>query len=100
MKVIKRWATIIVGGLVLAVGVMLIPVPGPGGLPVTLAGLAILSSELPWAHRLLDRLKRRIQTAGSDEVDAGSWRRRAALATGLLALWVVGGIVAWRIWAF
>jgi hypothetical protein len=66
MKVIKRWATIIIGGLVLAAGVMLIPVPGPGGLPVTLAGLAILSSELPWAHRFLERLKQRVPWTRSE----------------------------------
>ena len=96
---IKRWATIIVGGLVLAAGVMLIPVPGPGGLPVTLAGLAILSSELPWARRFLERLKQRVRLSRSEHLDARRPWRRLGLVAGLLTLWIIGGIVAWRVWA-
>ena len=100
MKRIKRWATIIVGGLVLAAGVMLIPVPGPGGLPVTLAGLAILSSELPWAKRLLERIKQRLQLARAQS-GARTFPRLRMLAVvgGLIVLWIVGGIVVWRVWA-
>ena len=98
MKAIKRWATIIVGGLVLAAGVMLIPVPGPGGLPVTLAGLAILSSELPWAHRFLERLKQRVRVSDAGPAGVTRWWR-IGVAVGLLTLWIVGGIVVWRVWA-
>ena len=61
MTVIKRWLIIIVGGFVTVVGLILMPVPGPGGLPVTLAGLAILATELPWAKRLMENLKRRAE---------------------------------------
>ncbi|MGY1856283.1 TIGR02611 family protein [Modestobacter sp. SYSU DS0290] len=42
----------IVGGLVVAVGVVTIPLPGPGWLTV-IAGLFVLASEFTWAERLL-----------------------------------------------
>src|SRR2546430_16583855 len=47
----------VLGGLVLAVGVVLIPYPGPGWL-VVFGGLAILASEFTWAQRLLAVLRR------------------------------------------
>ncbi len=56
MKNLKRLFKITGGLLVTAVGIILMPVPGPGGTPVTLAGLAILASELPAANRLKEKL--------------------------------------------
>jgi len=93
-KTAKSWCTILAGSLVLLIGILLIPVPGPGGLPVTLAGLAILSSEFTWAQRLLQRLKH-----GGSSGSQSQWRR-IGLAGGLLVFWAIGGIVAWRVWAF
>ena len=48
----RKVAVGIVGGLVLLVGVVTIPYPGPGWLTV-FAGLAILSTEFHWAKRVL-----------------------------------------------
>lgn len=42
----------IIGGFVLAVGLVAIPYPGPGWL-IVFAGLGILSTEFEWAQRLL-----------------------------------------------
>jgi len=101
VKVIKRWATIIVGGLVLVIGLLLMPLPGPGGTPVALLGLAILSSELPWAKRLLERMKQRLQLVRAQSgarVPPGL--RTLAVIGGLITLWIVGGLVVWRVWAF
>ena len=42
----------IFGGFVVALGIVLIPFPGPGWL-IVLAGLAILAVEFVWAQRLL-----------------------------------------------
>ena len=101
MKAIKRWATIIVGGLILATGLLLMPLPGPGGTPVALLGLAMLSSELPWAKRLLERLKQRLQLARAQSgARTLPGLRMLAVGGGLIALWIVGGIVVWRVWAF
>lgn len=43
-----------------AVGIALIPLPGPG-LLVVAAGLAILSLEFEWARRWLDHTKDRLE---------------------------------------
>lgn len=43
------------GGLLLATGIVLVPLPGPG-IPVMLLGLAVLGSEFAWAARLQGRL--------------------------------------------
>jgi len=61
MKLIKRWMIIISGGFVTGIGLILMPIPGPGGLPVTMAGLAILATELPWAKGVMEGLKKRVE---------------------------------------
>lgn len=48
----KQIATALVGGVVLLVGIVTIPYPGPGWLTV-FAGLAILSTEFKWAKDVL-----------------------------------------------
>lgn len=48
-----RLAVGIVGGLVVVLGLALVPLPGPGWLIVFL-GLGILATEFAWAERLLD----------------------------------------------
>jgi len=55
-KQAKRVAIGIVGGLVLIVGIIAIPYPGPGWL-IVFAGLAILATEFAWAQRVLDFAK-------------------------------------------
>lgn len=42
----------VVGGLVVALGLVTIPLPGPGWLTV-IAGLVVLATEFYWAERLL-----------------------------------------------
>ena len=49
----------IVGGLVVAVGLVTIPLPGPGWLTV-IAGLFVLATEFTWAERLLEFTKRHV----------------------------------------
>ena len=53
---IKRLLKIIAGFLLLPIGVLMIPLPGPGWLVIFLA-LAILAGEFVWARNLLDRAK-------------------------------------------
>jgi uncharacterized protein (TIGR02611 family) len=47
-----RIGVAVLGGVVLAAGVIMIPYPGPGWL-VVFGGLAILASEFHWARRVL-----------------------------------------------
>ena len=51
----------VVGGLVVAVGLATIPLPGPGWLTV-IAGLFVLASEFTWAERLLEFTKRHVKS--------------------------------------
>lgn len=52
----KKASIGIVGGIVVLIGIVAIPYPGPGWL-IVFAGLAILATEFEWAQRLLDRLR-------------------------------------------
>ncbi|HEY0639889.1 MAG TPA: TIGR02611 family protein [Pseudonocardiaceae bacterium] len=83
----------LVGGLVLAAGIVMIPYPGPGWL-VVFAGLAILATEFAWAERVLRVVKKRY-----DAWTAWLGRQRPAtkaavwLATALVVittLWLLG----------
>lgn len=55
---IKKSLRTLLGGLVLLVGVVAIPYPGPGWL-IVFAGLAILARDYPSAQRLLDYARHR-----------------------------------------
>jgi uncharacterized protein (TIGR02611 family) len=54
----KRFAIGLLGGIVLAVGIIAIPYPGPGWL-IVFAGLGILATEFEWAGRLLAQARAR-----------------------------------------
>ncbi|MFL6142995.1 MAG: TIGR02611 family protein [Labedaea sp.] len=58
MLTLYRTGVALLGGLVLAVGIVLIPYPGPGWL-VVFGGLTILAAEFRWAHVVLAFLKDR-----------------------------------------
>jgi uncharacterized protein (TIGR02611 family) len=53
---IKRLIKIVVGFTVLAAGVAMLVLPGPGWVVIAIA-LAILAGEYVWARKLLDRIK-------------------------------------------
>jgi hypothetical protein len=62
---VRRWASLGGGYALLVVGGALLVLPGPG-LPLIIAGLALLERDAPWARRLrvwiqerLRRLRRR-----------------------------------------
>jgi uncharacterized protein (TIGR02611 family) len=52
----KRLVVGIVGSLVVMIGIIAIPYPGPGWL-IVFAGLSVLATEFVWAQRLLDKLR-------------------------------------------
>jgi uncharacterized protein (TIGR02611 family) len=53
---IRRTAIGIAGGIVIIIGIIAIPYPGPGWL-IVFTGLAILATEFEWAQRILDRVR-------------------------------------------
>lgn len=89
-RITVKVAVAILGGLLVAVGVVLLPLPGPGWV-VILAGLAVLALEFHWARRLL-RFTRAQLRRWTGMVREGSWVVRVASVGGLL---VVVGLAAW-----
>jgi tellurite resistance protein TerC len=56
MRRLKVLLTVVAGFVVLAAGIAMLVLPGPGLVTIGL-GLLILSAEFAWAKRALDRLK-------------------------------------------
>jgi uncharacterized protein (TIGR02611 family) len=53
---VTRIVKVVVGFTLLALGVLMLVLPGPGWLAIAV-GLAMLAGEFIWAKRLLDRVK-------------------------------------------
>ena len=82
----------VLGVAVVATGLALIPLPGPGWL-IVFAGLALLATEFSWAGRLLDFAREKVR-GWTDWVTRQSLLVR--LAIGLVGLAAVAGAV----WAY
>ena len=80
----------IVGGLVVLIGLVLGPYPGPGWL-VVFAGLAILASEFEFAAKVLDFAK------GKYDQWTG-WLKRQNIYVQILVLAFTGIIVVTTLW--
>ena len=79
----------VLGGLVVALGIVLIPFPGPGW-AIVILGLAIWALEFAWAKNALDFTKRHVQ-AWTRWIARQSWPVRLLL--GAVGLVFVGAIV-------
>ncbi len=105
-----RVAVGIVGGLVGALGLAAIPLPGPGWL-IVIAGLFVLATEFTWAERLLDFTKRHVRRWTEWVGRQRMWVRMlistatAAFVYGVLVVtlhlpgvpdWVPGWVPLWR----
>lgn len=80
----------VLGGLVLALGLILIPYPGPGWL-VVFAGLAILATEFAWARRVLLYVRARYDAWAR-------WLRRQHWAVKIVVLVGTSAIVLATLW--
>jgi uncharacterized protein (TIGR02611 family) len=100
----------IVGALILALGIVAIPLPGPGWL-IVIAGLFVLATEFTWAERLLDFTKRHVKRWTDWVGRQPLWVKglislaTAAFVYGVLVLtlhmtgvprWVPGWVPLWR----
>lgn len=81
----KKVLIAIVGGLVVLVGLVLIPYPGPGWL-VVFAGLSILGTEFEFAKKLLENAKGKYD-------QATIWLKRQNAFVQLLSLALTGLVV-------
>lgn len=92
---IYRGGVAVVGGSVVALGVVLIPLPGPGWLIVFL-GLSILASEFAWAERLLRYARARV-SAWMGWVEARSLVTRLVIGGSGVAV-LLGLVAALAVW--
>lgn len=93
-----RIAVGIAGLFFICLGLVSGPIPGPGGIPLVLLGLAVWASEFEWAHRLMQWFKARLRIFRS-------WPRRKqtivviAVCLGFLAVGysylLILGIPSW-----
>lgn len=89
MTFIKKHVKICVGIVLVIAGLILMPVPGPGGTPVFLAGLALLATEFKWARNFLEKFK--ASYAGMSK------RRRRILTVSLLAFYIASSVLAYKL---
>jgi len=100
----------IVGGLIVALGIVTIPLPGPGWLTV-IAGLFVLATEFTWAERLLEFTKKHVKRWTDWVTNQPVWVRvlialaTAAFVYGVVVVtlhltgvphWVPGWVPLWR----
>ena len=100
----------VVGGVIVALGIAAIPLPGPGWL-IVLAGLFVLATEFLWAERLLEFTKKHVKRWTDWVTDQPMWVRiligaaTAAFVYGVLVLtlhvtgvpeWVPGWVPLWH----
>lgn len=86
----RRIAVAIIGGIVLIVGIIAIPYPGPGWL-IVFSGLAILATEFVWAQKVLAYAKKRYDAWTA-------WLKRQPLVIRLLILLSTGLVVVVTLW--
>ena len=92
---VYRVAVGVVGLIVLLVGIVAIPYPGPGW-AIVFVGLAILATEFYWAHRTLTFTRNRYDSVMSWFRSQGWWVQAlgavftAAVVVG--TLWLVGAV--------
>lgn len=93
MRNVKLLLHAVVGGLLLALGVVLLFLPGPG-LLVVLAGLILLSTAFPRLERYVEPVRARAMKTAEDSVSS-PWRVAASVLTGaaLIAAGLVWGLV-------
>ncbi|MDJ0346328.1 TIGR02611 family protein [Streptomyces sp. H10-C2] len=86
----------IVGLAVVAAGVVMLPLPGPGWL-VIFAGMAIWATEFVWAQLVLRWTKRKVTEATQRALDPKVRRRNITLtAIGLVIIGIGLGYYLWR----
>ena len=83
---VYRFAVGVLGVLLILLAAITGPLPGPGGIPLALLGLAVLASEFAWAARLLDRVKQVL-------IRAGEWARRQPAWAHRLGAVATAGVV-------
>lgn len=65
--ILVRIGRVTLGVVVLIAGVLMLPLPGPGMLTIA-AGLALLASDVPYARKLLEKVRERLPADADGKV--------------------------------
>lgn len=79
-SILRRLARITAGFFVVFLGLILIPLPGPGWLVVA-SGLVILSRDFVWAERTLNVVRKRIPQTSDGKIHPRTWMVAGAMTT-------------------
>jgi uncharacterized protein (TIGR02611 family) len=94
-----RIAVLSVGVVVLAAGIAMLALPGPGWAAILL-GLLILASEFTWARRSLDWARDKARRAKQQALSPEVRRRNQAIAVVVALGVLVAVVVYWQLWGF
>ena len=89
---VKRYSIATAGFSVLAIGVVLMPLPGPGVL-IVLLGVLILATQFEWAERRVEQVRRAALRGAADSVK--TWPRIFLSVLGVVMLIGIG--VVWGV---
>ncbi|TCC25756.1 hypothetical protein E0H92_32340 [Kribbella speibonae] len=81
----------VLGGILIIAAPLTGWLPGPGGIPLFIAGLAVLASEFEWAQRLLYRVKDWVKALTAWTGKQPAWLK----ALGTLALFLCVLVAIW-----
>lgn len=90
-------AVFLVGLAVVVLGVIMLPLPGPGWVVIFL-GMGVWATEFVWAQLALRWTRRKVAEAARKAMDPRVRRRNITLTA--IGLTVIAGIGAWYIWKY
>jgi uncharacterized protein (TIGR02611 family) len=90
-------AVFVVGLAVVGLGVVLLPLPGPGWVVIFL-GMGIWATEFVWAQLVLRWTRRKVAEAAERALDPQVRRRNIVLT--VIGLAVIAAVAVWYLWRF
>ncbi len=92
--VVWRGGIIVAATVVILIGIVLLPLPGPGWL-VIFAGLGILATEFEWAARLLRFVRDQVSRWTRWIANQGGWAKLTLGVAGLVIVVAAIGAAWW-----
>ncbi|WP_329882276.1 TIGR02611 family protein [Streptomyces sp. BE20] len=90
-------AVFLIGLAVVVLGVIMLPLPGPGWVVIFL-GMGIWATEFVWAQLALRWTRRKVAEAAQKALDPRVRRRNITLT--VIGLTVIAGIGGWYLWKY
>lgn len=93
------WQVVVflVGLAVVGLGVVLLPLPGPGWVVIFL-GMGVWATEFVWAQLVLRWTRRKVAEAAERALDPKVRRRNITLT--VIGLVIIGALLGWYLWRY